>query len=91
MLVYTVHKILEILQITLYDVEAISVSEGKTAQRCYWKAASDSERWLKVGVTTFALCFFPDACSTLLIFMNSFCLNVKIDEDILMLEKNLFI
>lgn len=72
---------LEILQITLYDLEAISLSEGKTAQRCYWKAASDSETWLEVGITRFALCLFPDACPTLLIFMNSFCLNVKINEE----------
>lgn len=34
---------LEILQITLYDVEAVSPSEGKTAQKCDWKAASDSQ------------------------------------------------
>lgn len=87
LLAYNIHKMLEIFQITLYDPEAISLSEGKTAQRCDWKAASDSEMWLKVGVTRFALCLFHDACPTLLIFMNSFCLNVKINEDILMLKK----
>lgn len=83
---------LEILQKTPYDLEAVSLSERKAAQKCDWKAASDSETWLKVGVTRFALCLFHDACPTLLIFMNSFCLNVKINEDILMLKKkNLFI
>lgn len=87
LLAYNVHKMLEILQTTLYGPEAISLSEGKTAQRCDWKAASDSETWLKVGVTRFALCLFHHSCPTLLIFMNSFRLNVKINEDILMLKK----
>lgn len=87
LLTYNIHKMLEILQKTLYDLEAVSLSERKAAQKCDWKAASDSETWLKVGVTRFALCLFHDACPTLLIFMNSFRLNVKINEDILMLKK----
>lgn len=72
LLAYNIHKMLETFWITLHNPETISPSEGKTAQRCNWKAASDSRTQLKVGVTRVVLCLFHDTCPSLLIFMNGF-------------------